>query len=335
MAVLEKNYFGLVEMLTFKKGNNCTNPISRVKKMLVICLTFVSLTTPAQPVFDADGNSYDTVVIGTQTWLKQSLQTTHFANGDLIPTTVPLNLVITSETNPIYQWSYNGIESLAPIYGRLYTGWVATDSRNVCPVNYHVPAISEFNILINYLGGSSIAGSKLKETGSAHWNAPNSDATNESGFTSVGNGNRNLIGTFNDMNLVSDMWSTTQGTNGAWDCDIHAGNSSTTSNDDPKAFGFAIRCVKNDPLAIHEKDYKNEPAIILYQNPDDNFISVNSPYPNDLAYFLFSMQGELVGQGFLISGINQINLDELVEGVYIFRCIEAQGATSLKFIKAF
>lgn len=303
------------------------------KALLLICSLFIAQETFAQPVFDADGNSYDTVVIGTQTWITKSLRTTHFSNGDLIPTTVPVNLVITSEINPIYQWSYNGIDSLTTYYGRLYTGWVATDSRNVCPVNYHVPTSAEFNTLINYLGGSAVAGGKLKETGIVHWNAPNSDATNESGFTSVGNGNRNLVGTFNDMNLVSDMWSTTQGVNGAWDCDIHAENPTTTSNDDPKEFGFAIRCVKDNPLSIDETNLKSEPIISIYPNPANQFLAVNSTNQNNLTYTILSIHGEVVGQGQLVFGTNQINLDELVEGVYIIRCDNATNSITLKFIK--
>jgi len=298
---------------------------------LILFLFFTTLNTSAQPVFDADGNSYDTVVIGTQTWLTKNLSTTHFSNGDLIPTTVPLNLIITTETNPIYQWSYNGIDSLITYYGRLYTGWVATDSRNVCPINYHVPTTPEFNILINYLGGSAIAGGKLKETGIEHWNAPNSDATNETGFTSVGNGNRNLIGTFNDMNLVSDTWSTTQGVNGAWDFDVHAENSSTTSNDDPKEFGFAIRCVKDNPLSVDESIFI--PTISIYPNPTNNLLFVESNSKNNVDYTVLSIQGKIVCQGQLVTGINHINLNYLIEGVYYIRCSDNSNSVVFKFIK--
>src|SRR5688572_351802 len=81
-------------------------------------------------VTDADGNTYDTVQIGTQVWLSSSLRTTHFSNGDPIPTTVPATLNVSGEEAPIYQWSYNGNDSLVQVYGRLYTGYVAIDSRN-------------------------------------------------------------------------------------------------------------------------------------------------------------------------------------------------------------
>lgn len=66
-----------------------------------------------------------------------------------------------------------------------------------------MPSDPEWSILIDYyLRGSSVAGGKLKETGTEHWYPPNSGATNSTGFTAllggfISNGdfyNRNLNG---------------------------------------------------------------------------------------------------------------------------------------------
>ena len=85
------------------------------------------------------------------------------------------------------------------IYGGLYDweeamGYNPSDSasigitRGICPEGYHIPTEKEWQILLNYLGGSQIAGGKVKETGTSHWKAPNTGATNETGFTALPGG---------------------------------------------------------------------------------------------------------------------------------------------------
>src|SRR5262245_32163336 len=102
-------------------------------------------------VTDIDGNVYHTVNIGTQVWMLENLKTTKYRNGDLIETTTPATLDITSESTPKYQWAYNGEENNAATYGRLYTWYAATESRNVCPSGWHVPSDVEWTTLSNFL----------------------------------------------------------------------------------------------------------------------------------------------------------------------------------------
>jgi uncharacterized protein (TIGR02145 family) len=84
-------------------------------------------------VKDIDGNVYQTVTIGTQVWMAKNLMTTKYSNGDLIGTTTPAILNIEGESAPEYQWAYDGNENNVATHGRLYTWFVATDSRKVCP----------------------------------------------------------------------------------------------------------------------------------------------------------------------------------------------------------
>ena len=119
-------------------------------------------------VVDIDGNSYKTVKIGSQEWMAENLKTTKYRNGDSIKTTIPSTLDLTNETSPKYQWAYGGIESNVATYGRLYTWYAVTDSRNVCPIGWHIPSDSEWTILTNYLGGINTAGGKMKEIGTTH-----------------------------------------------------------------------------------------------------------------------------------------------------------------------
>jgi uncharacterized protein (TIGR02145 family) len=143
-------------------------------------------------IYDIDGNLYNLVTIGTQVWTASNLRTTKFSNGDAIPTTASLTTDITGETAPLYQWpDYDAsLTDISATYGRLYTWFVASDSRNVCPSGFHVPSSSDLDLLTTYLGGSSLAGGPLKEAGTAHWAAPNTGADNSSGFTALPGGAR-------------------------------------------------------------------------------------------------------------------------------------------------
>lgn len=100
-------------------------------------------------------------------------------------------------------------------YGRLYNLYAEIDV-NFAPVGWHVPSQTEFEILIVELGGSSIAGGTMKETGIVYWDSPNEGASNESGMNVRGSGIRNVdeilpepIMSFQALKLGSALWGTT------------------------------------------------------------------------------------------------------------------------------
>jgi uncharacterized protein (TIGR02145 family) len=161
----------------------------------------LTFTTPADhtgetgTVEDADGNVYQTIGIGGQIWMTENLKTTRYGNGDLIGTTTPATLDISAEATPKYQWAYDGNESNVATYGRLYTWYAVTDTRNVCPTGWHVPTRAEFVTLPFFLGGGLVAGKKLKETGTTHWSY-DEGATNSSGFTALPSASRSSIAPF-------------------------------------------------------------------------------------------------------------------------------------------
>ena len=128
------------------------------------------------PCIDEDGNSYAVVTIGTQTWMAENL---NYVTG--------------------HSWCYDDTPANCDVYGRLYdwpaimngassSNEVPSGVQGICPDGWHIPSNSEWNILVDYLGGSDIAGGKMKETGTNHWNLPNEGATNESGFTGLPGG---------------------------------------------------------------------------------------------------------------------------------------------------
>jgi uncharacterized protein (TIGR02145 family) len=200
---------------------------------------------------DADGNNYTSVVIGAQTWLVQNLQTTRYNNGDLIGTTSPLTLDITTAVSPQYQWPAGGSETYVPTYGRFYTYYAVIDSRGICPTGWHVPTDSELETMKAFLGGEAVAGGKLKESGTSHWNAPNTGAEgpngNESGFTALPAGYRSIAGDFVSVRVTGYFWSTSLNpTPGmAWGQGLHYNDAILLRGGYYNNDGASVRCLKN------------------------------------------------------------------------------------------
>ena len=196
-------------------------------------------------VSDRSGNSYGAIEIGSQIWMAENLKTTMYNNGDPIITTTPATLDISGESTPKYQWAYGGDESNVDIYGRLYTFYAVTDGRGLCPTGWHVPAGYEWTDLSNYLGGASIAGLKLKETGTTHWLPTNPDATNETGFTALPGGERVQNG-FSNIGARAFWYSSTAYSiyNGEGR-DIIYSSGSLSTNAMSNYIGNSVRCINN------------------------------------------------------------------------------------------
>ncbi len=198
----------------------------------------------SRPVIDIDGNGYDTVVIGTQTWMKQNLNSTHYRNGDTIPN-VTNNTSWSNLTTGAY-CNYNNNSTYATTYGRMYNWYTVVDTRNLCPTGWHVPSDAEWTVLTDYLGGASIAGGKLKEAGLTHWQSPNAGATNETGFTALPGGYRGSNATYGDIGYAGCWWSSTAiTTTFVWYRYINNNYSSANGFDNTKTYGFSVRCLKD------------------------------------------------------------------------------------------
>lgn len=228
--------FALLLTNSCKKDDNSNNNNHNTKNVIIFNpnLKYDSLT-------DIDGNIYKTIKIGTQTWMAENLKVTHYRNGDPIPN-------VTSDTvwGNIYTGAYcNYLNNVSNdmIYGKLYNYFT---TNNLCPVGWHIPNDDDWNILINYLGGDSIAGIKLKESTSTHWNNPNSGATNESGFTALPGG-INGYGVFSNLGDYGYWWSTK-------DYMIFGTSYRALTNDScnvessfcHKTNGLSVRCIKDN-----------------------------------------------------------------------------------------
>jgi uncharacterized protein (TIGR02145 family) len=194
---------------------------------------------------DQQGNVYKTIVIGTQEWMAENLKTTIYRNGNSIAN-------ITDNT----QWSglttgawcyYNNNSQYECPYGKLYNWYAVADPRNVCPTGWHVPTDAEWTTLTTFLGGESIAGAKMKNTGTQYWLSPNTGATNESGFSGLPGAFRILNGTFyNTLGYNGAWWSSTEDvTVGAWLRSLGYAGGDTSRDGANKRYGYYARCLRD------------------------------------------------------------------------------------------
>lgn len=204
-----------------------------------------------------DGQTYNWVKIGNQIWMAENLA--------YLPSVNPPTVGSATESY-YYVPGYNGSNLAAAIassnysvYGVLYN-WTAamngasSSSSNpsgvqgVCPSGWHLPSDAEWTEMTNIrLGGEAVAGGKMKETGTLHWENPNNGATNESGFTGLPAGYRDKnSNTFNNFGTYALFWSTTQySTTDSWGRGLYNLDTQVYNYNYFKDHGFSVRCVKD------------------------------------------------------------------------------------------
>lgn len=153
-------------------------------------------------VKDIEGNIYNTITIGSQTWFSENLTTTKYNDGTSIPI-VEDQTAWNNLTTPAYCW-YNNDQVTYGKYGALYN-WYAVNTDKLCPSGWHVPDNNDWMQLIYYLGGLDVAGAKIKMEGLLFWDSPNLEATNETGFSAIPGGWRsdNFYGIGENSSFIS------------------------------------------------------------------------------------------------------------------------------------
>lgn len=199
-------------------------------------------------VTDIDGNQYKTAIIGQQEWMVENLKTARLNDRTDIPN-VTDSIQWVRVTSPAYSW-YNNDISNRNFYGALYN-WYAVSSGKLCPAGWRVPSDADWKVLTDFLGGTNIAGGKLKSTGVTHWNSPNSGATNRSGFSALPGGYRYgqywYPASFYEKGINGYFWSATEYTEThSWSRTIHTGNPKVYRSFFTKYKGFSVRCIKGN-----------------------------------------------------------------------------------------
>jgi uncharacterized protein (TIGR02145 family) len=201
-------------------------------------------------LIDIDGNLYQILAIGSQVWMIENLNVTHYKNGDVIPNITDINQW-GNLTEGAYSY-YDNDPQLSNIYGKLYHGFTIDDDRGICPDGWHIPVPTEWTQMMNYLGSWIYASGKMKSTGThengdGYWHEPNTGATNESGFSAHPGGLRSSNNEFEDINNKAFFWSTRQGDYGyyyAYELTYHSQSVDEHDNLAPR-FGLSVRCVRD------------------------------------------------------------------------------------------
>jgi uncharacterized protein (TIGR02145 family) len=198
-------------------------------------------------IIDKDGNTYQTVYIGKQHWMAENLKTTKYNDGTDIPHVTDKAQWLDLSTGAwVY---YNNDASNNSSYGKLYNWYTISPNtngnKNVCPLGWHVPSDSEWDILIDNLGGESVAGGKMKQIGNSSWDSPNTYATNSSLFTGLAGGER-LSGEYLNSSLVGSWWSSTEKSiSEVWNYKLYYDSGYSFRDEDFKSEGLSIRCIKD------------------------------------------------------------------------------------------
>ena len=198
---------------------------------------------------DIDGNVYNTVEIGSQCWMEENLKVERYRDGSNIPTGLSDAAwqAATTEAFAVYD---NDTANKAT-YGLLYNWYAVADARGLCPTGWHVPTDAEWTQLTDHLGGTSVAGGQMKTTGTLGagtglWQAPNTDATNSSGFSGLPGGLRFIFGSFTFQGDYGYWWSSSEDSaNDAWIRRLYYGGGGADRYGANKHYGFSVRCLRD------------------------------------------------------------------------------------------
>jgi uncharacterized protein (TIGR02145 family) len=207
----------------------------------VVIIFSLGVNKSFSQVTDKDGNTYQTVTIGSQEWTTENLNVEHYRNGDVIP-----------QVQDKDQWKklttgawcyYEGNSENGKTYGKLYNWYAVNDTRGLAPEGWHIPSDAEWATIIEFLGGKDIAGEKMKST--ALW-TDIKWATNESGFTAIPGGYCDDSYRFKFLGKYGCFWSSTSNTTiASWMRELHHNIKDVKRDTFNKKSGLSIRCIKD------------------------------------------------------------------------------------------
>lgn len=210
------NYFAL-KLTNNGTGSQTANFDLCYKGVKLLRLTTVVSDTSNTFTDPRDGQIYKIVKIGNQWWFAQNL---NYQTGN--------------------SWCYDNNSANCAIYGRLYDWQTA---KIACPTGWHLPSDAEWTQLTNFLGGEAIAGGKMKST--SGWDAPNTNATNSSGFSGLPGGYRNTTPFYRYLGSDGGWWSSTELGVNAWVRTLDYNDGVVLRYDLSKLDGSSVRCIKD------------------------------------------------------------------------------------------
>jgi len=243
--------------------NTVGNSLTYSNSLTLTTTNSTAINVPGPSVTDIDGNTYQSVTNCGLTFTKQNLNVSKYTDGTPIPQVTDQAQWGNLTTGAWCYYANNTTNGTT--YGKLYNGYAvagiynsasATNSalrKKLAPIGWHIPSDAEWTQLINCLGGSNVAGGKMKSTGTIQagnglWQSPNVMATNESGFTGLPGGER--YGTYySGIGNYGNWWSSSEVNFAPLDAlkltigydfgDVSFGDNYA------RVFGYSVRCIKD------------------------------------------------------------------------------------------
>jgi uncharacterized protein (TIGR02145 family) len=202
---------------------------------------------PQNTVTDVDGNVYNFVQIGEQVWMTSNLRVKRYRNGQNITNVSDSASWKLQTTGAWCRYPGSTTSQAEATYGVLYNGYAATDTRGLCPTGWRVANSNDWTQLSLFLGSASATGGKIKDTGTQRWAAPNTNATNEVGFSAQPSGGRPSTNVDFAGKFLEASWWAPSGSTGISDQILYVTHD--TGNlyglTDHKRRGACVRCIRN------------------------------------------------------------------------------------------
>lgn len=179
-----------------------------ILSLAFILFILISCDNKVENVESKKSKLYEEIEIGKQVWMEKNLNVDKFRNGDKIQQAKSSSEWDSLNNLKQAAWCYyDNNPKNGEMYGKLYNWWAVNDKRGLAPLGYHIPSDEDWTILTDFLGGTEIAGSKIKSK--TAWN-DEGRSTNSTNFSALPGGYRSIDGIFYSVNDFGTWWSTTK-----------------------------------------------------------------------------------------------------------------------------
>jgi uncharacterized protein (TIGR02145 family) len=315
-----------------------------MKKLFIFIGSIFFISSLSAQIVDSiidirDNQVYKVVKIGQQWWMQENLNIGTRIDGSQNA----------ADNGIIEKYCYDNNDSLCNNYGGLYQwnemmDYNPTDNENtgttrgVCLVGWHLPTDAEWRELVDYLGGESIVGGMMKESGTLHWSDPNTGATNISGFTALPGGCRDIGPNFGALGDQASFWSSTEGGLGTtWYRKIDYNSVNVYHNYWDKEAGYSVRCIRNagqlsylmvsdkNLNAISKLDFVDKfifDSIIIINSAPEKTINITSIHTATPVYNM-NKSSAVLSSGDSIH--LTITFNSLIDGIYYFDTLKIES----------
>ena len=215
--------------------------------MNAITLFTVPLHASDDSMRDIDGNDYQTITAGKQTWTAENLNVSRYRNGDPVRHAATREEWLDAAAKGEGAWCYfSNDPANGKNFGRLYNWYAVSDPRGLAPKGWHVPTDREWSALTAFLGGEAVAGGKMKAAGGSRWRTPNEAATNSSGFSALPGGLRGIDGVFAFGAQSAYFWTSAEHSPMlGWYRVLNYHVATVVRSGEEKIDGMSVRCVRD------------------------------------------------------------------------------------------